>query len=191
MARTVIALLLFVVACLLAGLYGMLHNQISYTVSPEYFTKFKFQQFNVPAGIPDRIGAAIVGWNASWWMGIVIGIFLIPFGLLIRGSRAYLFGMLKVFCVVLATTIALGLVSLAIAFVTIDSDATGTVSRYNNEMADAAAFLRAGAMHNSSYAGGLVGIFTGGFTVIRIFLKGEAKSESETTDNNVDSQPAV
>ena len=34
---------LFLVACLFAGIYGALHNQISYTVSPEYFTQFKFK----------------------------------------------------------------------------------------------------------------------------------------------------
>ena len=33
--------LLLAIACLLAGLYGVLHNQISYTVSYEYFTEFK------------------------------------------------------------------------------------------------------------------------------------------------------
>ena len=37
--------LLVVIAVLFAGLYGVVHNQISYTVSPEYFTKFKFRQF--------------------------------------------------------------------------------------------------------------------------------------------------
>ncbi len=34
-------------AILLSGLYGIIHDQISYTVSPEYFTKFKFQQFGI------------------------------------------------------------------------------------------------------------------------------------------------
>ena len=29
----------------LAGCYGALHDQISYTISPEYFTKVKFEQF--------------------------------------------------------------------------------------------------------------------------------------------------
>ena len=38
-------LLLVFVGAVLAGCYGALHDQISYTISPEYFTKVKFEQF--------------------------------------------------------------------------------------------------------------------------------------------------
>ena len=62
---------LLMVGCLFAGLYGIIHNQISYTVSPEYFHAFKFQQFNIPPSLQNRIGASIVGWGASWWMGLL------------------------------------------------------------------------------------------------------------------------
>ena len=49
-------------AIALAGLYGMLHNQISYTVSPEYFAKFKFYQFGrVVSPVPERVRASIIG----------------------------------------------------------------------------------------------------------------------------------
>lgn len=85
-----LALVLFVFACLLAGGYGALHNQISYTVSPEYFTKFKFHQFQINEVIGERLGAAIVGWSASWWMGIFIGIILIPMGLLLLRKKPFL-----------------------------------------------------------------------------------------------------
>lgn len=30
-----------------AAIFGMLHDQISYTVSSEYYTKFKFIQFDL------------------------------------------------------------------------------------------------------------------------------------------------
>ncbi len=89
MIKLVLIPLLLVIACIFAGVYGALHNQISFTVAPEYFTQFKFHQFQIPDSMPHRIGAAIVGWNAAWWMGIVIGVVLIPFGLLIRGNANY------------------------------------------------------------------------------------------------------
>ncbi|MEH2503559.1 hypothetical protein V1290_002370 [Bradyrhizobium sp. AZCC 1578] len=58
-----------------AALFGMIHDQISYSVSPEYYTKFKFIQFRViDLHVPDRIRFAIVGFRASWWMGIPLGI---------------------------------------------------------------------------------------------------------------------
>ncbi len=158
--------LLLLIACLFAGIYGAFHNQISYTVAPEYFTQFKFHQFRITDGTPHRIGAAIVGWNAAWWMGIVIGIILIPSGLLIRGNANYFWGMIWVFGVVVMTTLTVGLAALAIAYMTLDADSVGEISRYGNEIADDVAFSVAGTMHNFSYLGGLAGIVTGGMAIL-------------------------
>ncbi len=150
MVKLALIPLLFLIACLFAGIYGAVHNQISYTVSPEYFTQFKFHQFGISESIPDRIGAAIVGWNAAWWMGIVIGMILIPFGLLILGSANYFWAMIRVFGVVAVTTLIVGLTALGIAFVVVDTEVAGEISRYGNEMNDDVAFARAGTMHHFS-----------------------------------------
>jgi hypothetical protein len=48
MKKRVTIPILFVLACLFAGIYGALHNQISYSVAPEYFTQFKFIKFQIP-----------------------------------------------------------------------------------------------------------------------------------------------
>lgn len=165
MIKIALVPLLFLIACLFAGIYGAVHNQISYTVSPEYFTQFKFHQFRINESIPDRLGAAIVGWNAAWWMGIVIGTVLIPCGLLIRDNANYFWSMIRVFGVVAATTLIVGLVALAWAFVVVDFRIAGEISRYGNEMTDDVAFARAGTMHNFSYLGGLIGIVTGGIAI--------------------------
>jgi len=68
--------LLFLPAAMLAaGLFGIIHDEISYSVSNEYFTKFKFIQFRLlDTNLPDRFRAAEVGFLASWWMGIPLGI---------------------------------------------------------------------------------------------------------------------
>lgn len=165
MKELALAPVLLVVACLFAGVYGALHNQVSYTVAPEYFTAFKFEQFRIGPATPDRAGAAIVGWNAAWWMGVVIGVVLIPLGLVIRGPRAYLAGMVAVFGVVAATTLVVGLAALAVATVTLDATSVGEIRVYENDIVDDVAFARAGAMHNFSYLGGLIGILTGGVAV--------------------------
>ena len=158
--------ILAVIACLFAGTYGALHNQVSYSVSPEYFTKFKFHQFGL-IHFQDRLGAAFVGWEAAWWMGIVIGVVLIPLGLVIRGNVNYFLGMIRVFGVVALTTMLVGLAALAIAFLILDADNVGEISRYGNEITDDVAFARAGTMHNFSYLGGLLGIVTGGLIIFR------------------------
>src|SRR5438309_3164333 len=65
-----------------AGGYGIVHDQISYTVSPEYFTHIKFAQFAaVNFGWPDRVFVAEIGFLASWWVGLVAGWLLARLGL--------------------------------------------------------------------------------------------------------------
>ena len=52
---------------ILAGCYGALHEQISFNISPEYFTKMKFDQFRyADFGWPARVFASEVGFLASW-----------------------------------------------------------------------------------------------------------------------------
>lgn len=184
MVKLAIVPSLFVIACLFAGSYGAVHNQVSYTVSPEYFTQFKFHQFRIDNNIPERIGAAIVGWKAAWWMGIVIGMVLIPFGFLIRGNANYFWAMIRVFGVVAATTLIVGLAALAIAFVVIDAEVAGQISRYGNEITDDVAFARAGTMHNFSYLGGLAGIITGG--VVVFWQRSRLNTSSSIVNTNVD-----
>ena len=181
MIKVALIPVLLVLACLFAGGYGTLHNQISYTVAPEYFTQFKFRQFGISAGIPERVGAAIVGWNAAWWMGIVIGIILIPAGLVIRGNAAYFWSMIRVFGVVTITTLIFGLAALACAYVIVDPETVGEITRYGNEMTDDAAFMRAGTMHNFSYLGGLVGIIAGGVAIYLARARQKADERTATS----------
>ena len=169
---------LFVLACLLCGLYGALHNQLSYTISPEYFTKFKFAQFQVSPHLPDRVGAAWVGWQASWWMGVVIGFFLIPAGLLIRDTNGFIVAVLRAFLVVLITTVCCGLAACFIAYAVIHADPTDRYVYRDTVISDAAAFRRAGALHNFSYLGGLIGIFTGLTSIFRAFFAENARLQS-------------
>ncbi len=61
MAKFALCPVLLVAGCLISGVYGMLHNQISYPVAPEYFHAFKFHQFAIPNGLHNRIGASMVG----------------------------------------------------------------------------------------------------------------------------------
>lgn len=161
--------LLFLLACLMAGTYGAIHNQISYTVSPEYFTQFKFHQFQIPDGIPHRIGAAIVGWNASWWMGLSVGIVLIPLGLLlIPRHKKFFFEMLRVFFVVILTVLVSGLAGLLFASVLLTPELASDVALDEYNLTDKVAFLRAGTMHNCSYMGGLLGVIVGGIAILRL-----------------------
>lgn len=59
------------VGSVVAGIYGIVHDQITYTISPEYFTKLKFDQFDyaAPANGSERVFAGTIGFLATWWVG--------------------------------------------------------------------------------------------------------------------------
>lgn len=60
---------------IVGGIYGIVHDQITYSISPEYFTKLKFDQFDY-AGLGDRIFVATIGFLATWWVGFIAAWFL-------------------------------------------------------------------------------------------------------------------
>lgn len=169
---------LIIVACLAAGVYGMLHNQISYTVSPEYFTQFKFVQFALPLEQQNRWGASIVGWRASWWMGIIISIILIPLGLIMPTWQRYIRSVLWAFLVVIMTTLLVGIGGLLDAIISYRFS-TPPDFGFRLSLNDPVAFACAGRMHNFSYLGGLIGIGTGSLFLIiqRIRLSRHLKNQ--------------
>jgi hypothetical protein len=149
---------LVIAACVFAGLYGALHNQLSYTVSPDYFHAFEFPQFRVAE--PGRLGTSLVGWRASWWMGILISTPLVLVGLVIPGWRAYCAHVMRSFVVVAGTALLTGLGALLYASLAI-SDSDIPAFSYPAGVVDKVAFARAGIMHNFSYLGGGLGVLTG------------------------------
>jgi hypothetical protein len=165
MAKVALFPPLLIVACLTAGLYGALHNQISYTVSPDYFHAFKFHQFGIPEGLQGRVGASIVGWFASWWMGLFIGVPVLLVGLIMPGWKLYLSRCLIAFGVVAGTALLVGLGALIYACFTV-SETSLTGYWYPEMVDDRVAFARAGTMHNFSCLGGFLGIITGSVYLI-------------------------
>jgi hypothetical protein len=165
MAKAALFPLLLIAACIVAGLYGALHNQISYTVSPDYFHAYKFDQFDIPKHLRDRLGAAIVGWHASWWMGFLVGVPILIVGLILPGWKAYLSRSLVAFGVVVGTALIVGLAALVYATYTISQDSLPS-AWYLDRVGNKVAFAWAGTMHNFSYLGGFLGILTGSLYLI-------------------------
>ena len=71
------AALLALSGALIAGCFGILHDQVTYTISPEYFTRMKFDQFrHADFGFPPRLFVAEIGFLATWWVGLIAAWFL-------------------------------------------------------------------------------------------------------------------
>ena len=147
-------------APLAAGLFGVLHNQLSYSVAPEYFTQFKFIQFHMlESELPARLLASAVGWRASWWMGIPLGL-LGGLGLLWShagaGRKRALWASLVA---MLVTTLLVAIGGLLYGwFVTREVDLSLYQAWFIPDGVDVRRFLRAGHMHNAAYLGGVLSI---------------------------------
>lgn len=143
---------------LLAGIYGMLHNQITYSISPEYFTEFKYKQFGFdPAKFGEaRQTVAVIGFLASWFVGLVIGIVIGLVALiakdhlvmrkLVRGSIVWIFSIAILFGIIGFFRGKLYLIERGVNWWIPE-----TVINKND-------FIVTGSIHNYSYLGGAIGI---------------------------------
>jgi hypothetical protein len=162
MAKFALYPVLLAAACVIAGIYGALHNQISFSVSPDYFFAFKFRQFGIPEEMRNRIGASLVGWYASWWMGLIIGVPVLLVGLIFPDRKSYIVRCLSAFAVVACTALVVGLSGLAWGYFTnLEVPALVRLEYPMKDVRDPVAFVRAGIMHKFSYLGGGIGILTG------------------------------
>ena len=154
MAKPVQIGLLILASCLVAGAYGALHNQLSYSVGSAYFHDLKFAEFGIPPDQHNRIGAALIGWRASWWMGAFMGIAV--FGLasvLVPAKHLLPLGLGVLFLAVFVTTIgALGGLLLAILGPSIP-----VIADSLSQLPPDPGFRRAALMHEGSYIGGALG----------------------------------
>jgi hypothetical protein len=152
---------LVVAASLLAAVYGALHDQLSYTVSPEYFTRFKFVQFAFAGvdGLPPRVGAAVVGALATWWVGAIAGAAVGGAGFGQPTSAAMARSTLRAFARLAVIAAVAGLVGLVVGWVGFGgNEGAAYVDWWRPPgLVSPRRFFAVGMMHNASYLGGAVG----------------------------------
>jgi len=175
---------LLILALPIAGAFGALHDQVSFTVSREYFTKFKFPQFGLlESPLPERLRAAQVGFLASWWMGIPIGLFVAPVALIHRSASATLrLGLISYLLLVGFT----GLFAIAGLLYGVFQTSTIDLREYRGwfippGVTELRRFLCAGYMHNSAYLGGGAGVLLAWSFHIFARMKKEPNPESCVT----------
>lgn len=169
MNRILIFLVLILISCLLGGIYGILHDQLTYSISEEYYTKFKFLQFGFvdfgkEAILPHpRIYVSMVGFLATWWMGFFIGVFLALLGFIHADAKQMLTITLKSFLLTILIAFLTGIVGLAYGrFVLAGQPREEFYNWYiADNLNDFKSFIAVGSMHNFSYLGGVIGLIAG------------------------------
>lgn len=165
--------IIVLVSPIIGGTYGILNDQISVSISPEYYTKFKFYQFGVSEfynGSESSIRALTIyiGWMATWWMGLLIGAILSFVGLIIKDAKEMLQTTFKSVFITIVTTFIMSLIGLGCGYFIFSNKPMKESRRYNIEQIEnKKLFVTVGSMHNFSYLGGLIGMIGGVMMIVR------------------------
>jgi hypothetical protein len=158
-------LLIVGVAIVIAAIYGVGHDQVTYTISPEYYTKYKFIQFNLADSgaaqhmTQPRSAVVMVGVKASWWMGGIIGAILGFFALvLFRADDLFRRTMQA-----LGLTLLVALLGGAIGWYYGKNILAkqGVLWWIPSNVTNKPAFITAGTIHDASYLGAAIGLLAG------------------------------
>ena len=167
---------IIILGTFIAGIYGMIHDQISFTVSEEYFTKFKFEQFEIQ-NIPNRLGAAVVGFLATWWVGFTISLILGLVGLRFKDSPTMFKETFKSIGLTLLVAFGIALLGLLIGSILYNVEDKRNFEGWiiPEGVIDTRHFKIVGIMHFCSYLGGFIGLIVG---VIRQFKRQKVLNNS-------------
>ena len=149
-----------VIGAILAGVFGIVHDQITYTISPEYYTKLKFYQFwYANFGLPERLFVAEVGVLATWWVGFFCAWFLAR-RLIPNQPRSFAFRQIAIGCAIIFLGAAIaGILGFGYG------SWHGPNADYANweplldelEITNRWPFVQVAYIHNASYLGSLLG----------------------------------
>jgi hypothetical protein len=189
--KIIVLFLIILVSPVIAGSYGIIHNQITYTISPEFFTKNMFYRFGLDEYFngSQRLGASIVGFLSTWWLGIPIGIILAIVGCLFDNGKTMLKRTLMAMSIAILFAVITPFISVIFYFSEKYLNSVSYEQYFISEpeflpegvnIDDHFNFYLVGQIHNFSYLGGLLGLFAG-----IIYLIWKFKKEKPTT-NRVD-----
>lgn len=143
-----------------AAVYGAVHDQLSFALSPEYFTKLKFRQFAwADCDLPPRAFASEVGALATWWVGLIAGWFLARAGLVELPAGARQKHTLRAFGIVAVAAPLGGLIGWALGAHAAGGDLSGWDDwQQALDLEDLPAFVVVAYLHAGGYIGALVGL---------------------------------
>lgn len=152
---------------LAAGLYGILHDQVTYTLSPEYFTRFKFDQFEyADLNLGNRAFAGTIGFLATYWIGLMAGWVFGRLSIHSPGTQPEPIRVMLAFAMMLGTCIVFGFAGYIYGTLTWERSVEAWSDWAGGFLVeDVGAFARVGHIHNMSYVGGVIGSIAAGIWI--------------------------
>ena len=150
-----------VLGALFAGCYGILHDQVTYSISHEYFTQFKFLQFYyADFGLPPCVFAAEVGFLATWWVGFVAAWFIARVTVPAFPRRAAFRYSLHGFLIIFAVAFTASIVGYILGMFHGSDYSAWAEFASTLRITDMPSFVRVAYIHNAGYLGGLIGLIS-------------------------------
>ncbi|HXA00414.1 MAG TPA: hypothetical protein VNW99_00395 [Cytophagaceae bacterium] len=151
-----VLIFLLILGPIVAGIYGALQDQIAFTVSPEFFTKFRFPISNIAEDTNPRWGAAIVGFKNTWQVGLLLGGILSLVGMIHYDWLKMVKYSSFSFLIALCSAFIFSLIGLAMGAG--DSEISSGLNIIDKDH-----FLVVEKMNNFSKMGGVIGMLLGIF----------------------------
>ena len=173
-------LLVTLAGALVGGAYGVLHDQVTYSISEEYFTRFKFNQFayaEPPIDSP-RWFAGNIGFLATWWVGALVAWVLARISVSKEGALPPIREFAIAFGIVFLVSICAAVVGFGWGeWRRTTGYAEGWLSWMGGlGVENIESFMTVGYIHNSSYIGGVVGMV---FGILYLSFKRRRRARSD------------
>lgn len=148
------------ISILVASIFGAIHNQVSYSISSEFFQNYLFGKFGINEwGISSDITkASIVGIIGTYWVGAILGIIYSIIYLFLNVENKFQIIIKSIFINILVSIIG-SLFAFLIAYFFISPEKSGVFMDFGTMYPKK--YIEAAYMHTGSYYGGVLGLFLG------------------------------
>ena len=160
LSKTLAVIYIIVFSVIIASVFGALHNQISYSVSSEFFKDFLFGFFGVNEWMfgNDRLLASIIGVISSYWVGLIIGVLYAIIFLFMKNQNSLKY-VTKAIFINIGFAILGSFIAFIIAYFFVDWQNVGIYMDLS--VRNPQRYVQAAYMHNGSYYGGFAGLVVG------------------------------
>ena len=164
---------LTLIGCVIAGLYGIVHDQVTYSIGPEYFTHFKFDQFAwANSRLGDRVFVSCIGFLATWWVGLIATWILVRRLVVDQPRRVACRNVFEGFLTIFLTAVVFGVGGFLYGnMIDLNHFTSWTAMCESLGVVDTKSFIVVACIHSAGYLGGIVGL---GLTFFIVKRKGDS-----------------